>query len=210
MKSFLLFVAFLISTGLSAQDLSIFVPDVFNSYEEATINFNDGTTIRGYAKITFNSSIKFKVNDDSKPDVWTDLMLKGVIFHGALDDVGFMYVNVKNHSMMQLLEVIELGEISIFADVSSNWVSIGGEFNNKPENLDMRTYNKKTSYTFFFKKESEKEAIKLFGIFNFKKEAIAYFENCTQIVDRLNERKYKRGDIIDMVYYYNDYCAALD
>ncbi|MFT4781197.1 MAG: hypothetical protein ACJAZK_002005 [Psychroserpens sp.] len=60
------------------------------------------------------------------------------------------------------------------------------------------------------KKESEKEAIKLFGIFNFKKEAIASFENCTQIVDRLNERKYRRGDIIDMVYYCNDCRAALD
>ena len=85
------------------------MPHIFNSYEEATINFNDGTTIRGYAKITFNSSIKIKVNDYSKPDVWTDLMLKRVTFHGALDDVAFLYVNVKNHSMMQLLEVIELG-----------------------------------------------------------------------------------------------------
>jgi hypothetical protein len=149
MKRSLLLAFFLISTALSAQDLSVFVLDVFNSYEEATINFNDGTTIRGYAKITSNSSIKFKVNDDSKPDVWTDLMLKGVTFHGALDDVGFMYVNVKNHSMMQLLEVIELGEISIFVDVSSDWVSTDGEFNNKPENSDVRTYNKKISYSFF-------------------------------------------------------------
>jgi hypothetical protein len=31
-----------------------------------------------------------------------------------------------------------------------------------------------------------------------------------QIVDRIKDRKYKRGDIIEMVYYYNDYCADLD
>ncbi|MFT5848278.1 MAG: hypothetical protein ACI902_002350 [Psychroserpens sp.] len=43
-----------------------------------------------------------------------------------------------------------------------------------------------------------------------KKEALKLFENCTQIVDRIKDRKYKRGDIIEMVYYYNDYCADLD
>ncbi|MFT4781196.1 MAG: hypothetical protein ACJAZK_002004 [Psychroserpens sp.] len=129
------------------------MPHIFNSYEEATINFNDGTTIRGYAKITFNSSIKIKVKDYSKPDVWTDLMLKRVTFHGALDDVAFLYVNVKNHSMMQLLEVIELGEIFIFVDESSNWVSAGGEFNYKPENLDMRTYTTRHPILFFEKRK---------------------------------------------------------
>ena len=103
----LLLAFFLIATVLFAQDFSIFVPDVFHSYEEAAINFNDGTTIRVYAKITFNSSIKFKLNDESKPDYWTDLMLKGEVFHGALGNLDFIYVNGKDSSRMQLLEVME-------------------------------------------------------------------------------------------------------
>lgn len=74
----------------------------------------------------------------------------------------------------------------------------------------MKIYNKKISQKFFLKKESENEAIKLFGLFNFKKEAIAYFENCVQIVDKLKDKMYQRENIIDMVYYYNYHWVTLD
>ena len=182
----------------------------FDAYEEATINFHDGTSIRGFGKITVNSSIKFKVTEDGKPDVWTELMLKGITLHREPEDIEFLYINVRSRTTMQLLEVIELGEISIFVDVSSYWVPTGGQVNNIPGFYNMPTFKMNNSYRFFLKKESEVDAIALFGIFNFRKKAMTYFENCIQIVDRLKERKYKRGDIIEMVYYYNDYCAALD
>jgi len=201
---------------LSAQDFIIFEPDVFHSYEEATINFNDGTAIRGNTKITLDSPIKFKVNEDSKPDVWTDMMLKGVIFHSVFDDVSFMYVNVKNRLMMQLLEVIELGEISIFAEVSSKalpfsvFFNLGGSVALTPNNSGFsNNYDKEVFFDLYAKKENE-EAINFTTVFKFKKVATNFFENCPQIVDRLKDKKYKIGDIIEMVYYYNDYCAVLD
>ncbi len=210
MRCRLSFLFFLMPIFVFTQNLSIPIPNMFNSYEEATINFNDGTSIRGYGKITFNSSVKFKIIEESKPEVWTELMIKGVTLHRALDDIDFLYVNVKNHSMMQLLEVIELGEISLFVDASSSWTQTDTSLNNSPGSLNIPATHRSTSYEFFLKKENETEAIRLFGIFNFRKKAIEFFENCPQIVDRLKERKYKRGDIIEMVYYYNDYCAALD
>ncbi|WP_040280539.1 hypothetical protein [Psychroserpens damuponensis] len=205
MKIFLLFLFILVPTTIFAEN-SI---KALDAYEEATIHFHDGTSIRGYAKITFNSSVKFKVTEDREPEAWTELMIKGVTFHRAIDDIDFLYVKLEKVKTPLLLEVIELGEISIFVDVSSNWIS-ANHSTNETGMLHTVTSIQNTTYSFFLKKESEKEAIRLFGIFNFKKKAIKFFENCPQIVDRLNEKKYKRGNIIEMVYYYNDYCAALD
>lgn len=182
----------------------------FDAYEDASIHFHDGTSIRGLGKITNNFSIKFKTSEDSKPEIWTELMLKGITLHRHLDDIDFLYVKVKNRTSMLLLEVIELGEISIFVDVSSYWIPTGNGFNNTLGIQTMPSHQENTSYRFFLKKENEVEAIESFGIFNFRKKAMEFFKNCTQIVDRLKERKYKRGDIVEMVYYYNDYCAALD
>jgi len=208
MRVFLSIAFFLITqfsfTSEYKTDDSIFI----DSYEEATIHFNDGTSIRGYGKITINSSVKFKISEDSKANIWTELMVKGITLHRQDVDIEFLYVHVKNSSLIKLLEVIELGEISIFVEVNSYLVETGGQFNNTPGFVNMPSYYEDLSYQFFLKKESEKEAIKLFGIFNFKKHAIAFFEDCPQIVDRNKNRKYNRGDIIEMVHYYNDYCAA--
>lgn len=181
-----------------------------DAYEDATIHFHDGTSIRGFGKITNTSTIKFKITEDGKPDVWTELMLKGITLHREPEDIDFLYIKLKKVRTPKLLEVIELGEISIFVDVSSYWVPTGIPNENVPGFGAMPSFHKNTSYGFFLKKENESEAIRLFGIFNFRKKAMTFFENCTQIVERLKERKYNRGDIIEMVYYYNDYCAALD
>ncbi|MEM5563607.1 hypothetical protein WNY78_00755 [Psychroserpens sp. AS72] len=209
MKRFLFLAILMISTIVFAENSST-AEATFDAYEEATIHFHDGTSIRGFGKITYNSSIKFKTTEDGEPDTWTELMLKGITLHRELDDIDFLYVNVKNRSMMQLLEVIELGEISIFVNVSPSTQSTSTTFNNSTGLLNSTTTFQNPNYEFFLKKDNESEAIRLFGIINFRKKAIEFFKNCPQIVDRLNERKYKRGHIIEMVYYYNDYCAALD
>lgn len=209
MKIFLSLAFFLIvHLGYAAKhnaDNSIY----FDQYEEATIHFLDGTSVRGYGKITSQYLIKFKVTETSKPDIWKELMVKGITLHRENIDIDFLYVKVEGRSRIKLLEVIELGEISIFAEVKSYWMTTRDGFNGKNGLPYMPFNQRETSFEIFAKRQNE-DAINFTTVFKFKKVASKFFENCPQIVDRIKNRTYKRGDIIDMVYYYNDYCAALD
>nr|WP_321227360.1 hypothetical protein [uncultured Psychroserpens sp.] len=215
MKRFLILTIILISTNVFAKN-STTAEVSCDAYEDATIHFHDGTSIRGFGKITYNSSIKFKTTEDGKPDTWTELMLKGITLHREPEDIDFLYIKVERRKTIRLLEVIEVGEISIFAEASAAvlpftvFFNVGGSGPITNNNLGYsNNYNQEVSFNLYAKKENE-EAINFTTVFKFKKVAIAFFKNCPQIVDRLKERKYKRGHIIEMVYYYNDYCAALD
>lgn len=215
MKKFLLLTLVLISTSVFAENPTK-AAKAIDAYEEATIHFHDGTSIRGFGKITVTSFIKFKTTEDGKPDTWTELMLKGITLHRPLYDIDFLYIEVEHRKTTRLLEVIELGEVSIFAEASSTvlpftvFFNLGGSGPLIDNNLGFsNNYNQEVSFDLYVKKENE-EAINFSTVFKFKKVATAFFKNCPQIVDRLNERKYKRRHIIEMVYYYNDYCAALD
>ncbi|WP_047549828.1 hypothetical protein [Psychroserpens sp. Hel_I_66] len=214
MKLFYLLLMLMISSVVFAGNS---IP--FDKYEEATIHFHDGTSIRGFGKITVTSRIKFKTTEDGEPDTWTELMLKGITLHRELVDIDFLYIKVDRRKTLRLLEVIELGEISIFAEASSTLLPFTVYFNvgglGSPDILSNNllgvpnSYDQEVSFDIYAKKENE-EAINFTTVFKFKKVATKFFKNCPQIVDRLQDRKYKRGDIIEMVYYYNDYCAALD
>jgi len=215
MKRFLLIAIFLISTIIYAEN-STRALNPSDQYEEATIHFHDGTSIKGYGKITSNYSIKFKTEKGSKPDIWTELMLKGITLHEDNLDILFLYVKVNRRKTIRLLEVIELGEISIFAEVSTNvlpftvFFNVGGSGSFPSNNLGLSTsYNNDVDFDLNVKKENQ-EAINFTTVFKFRKTASRFFENCPQIVDKLKDKTYKRVDVLEMVYYYNDYCAALD
>jgi hypothetical protein len=185
----------------------------FDKYEEATIHFNDGTSVRGYGKIVdvFKIyKIKFKVTLDGKADVWDELMVKGLTLHRELFDIEFQYVSIVHKSKPALLEVIEQAEISAYAEVDSHWVDMNFG-NNQSSNFSYApNMVRQTSYKLFVKREETDKAFCFDGVINFKKEALKFFSNCPQIIEKIKKRQYKRHDVLNMVYYYNDYCAALD
>jgi hypothetical protein len=42
---------------------------------------------------------------------------------------------------------------------------------------------------------------------SFKKRALEYFSDCSSLVSKIEDEKYKRNDLEDLVNYYNDNCA---
>lgn len=179
----------------------------FDKYEEATLHFLDNNSIKGYGKITEFLGvykIKFKLETYSKSDVWDDLIVKGLTIHREYYDIDFLYINVMYSSKPKLLEVIEIAEISLYVEVDSYWVSSNFDGNSMfPRVPGYRD----TSYTFFVKKENQDEAINFSSVINFKKTAKEYFKNCPVLIKKIDSREFKRRDIEEIVYYYNDFCA---
>jgi len=92
---------------------------IFCQDQEATILFNDGTSIEGFGSINKNK-IYFRASLDHKPDVWIyNNMVKGITFLGFESTIKYEYVLLDEFSKPepQLLEVVEEGNVTLYARV---------------------------------------------------------------------------------------------
>jgi len=105
-KKFTTFVFILIANFAFCQD------------QEATILFNDGSAIEGFGSINKNK-IYFRASLDDKPDSWSYDMVKGITFLGFETTIKYEYVLLDefSHPEPQLLEVVENGNVTLYARV---------------------------------------------------------------------------------------------
>ncbi|TYA70183.1 hypothetical protein [Seonamhaeicola marinus] len=212
----LVFSIALLKIGNSSNVLEI---NAFEKYKIATILFLDGTSIKGYGKLSgvLNKyKIKFKVSKDDKPDVWTELMVKGITFHDESGDTTFLYVKLSKNGYPILLELVEEGVVSLFMEIRTHWINSNVDSNT---NFPMHTQVSKT-ITYFLKHNLSKEVLttsssqSLFGnvssiSFGFKKKLKRFFKGCIGIENKLDSGEFNRHTVPEMVYYYNDFCTDL-
>ena len=164
--------------------------------QEATLHFNDGTSIEGYGLIFQEHKIKFKASKNDEPSVWTGVIVSGITFHGFEYDLKFEYVYTKKSKRYPLLlEVLTgEGEVTLYTNITSDY-SFGKE--SKPLSILRVEY--------FTKRQNEEIATKLKG--NFRKNIIKYFGECSGIIKRIDNHEFRWETLIELVNYYNDFCA---
>lgn len=174
----------------------------FSQTQEATLHFNDGTSIEGYGYIFQNYKIKFRATLEDEADVWTGIIVSGITFHGFEYDIKFGYLYVKNHKRYPLLlEVLTEGEVTLYASVSRETFT-------QPINDDGIIPQSAVSYPtvrYYVKRDNEELATKLKG--RFKKCITAYFGECSGIIKGIDNHKFRWATLIDLVEYYNDFCV---
>ncbi|TDY13759.1 hypothetical protein [Meridianimaribacter flavus] len=174
--------------------------------QEATIYFNDGTSLFGYGEIYQEWKIKFRLTKDKKPDVWTDVMVSKIIFHGFEEDVEYRYLYKKEFSFRPfLLEVLTEGEVTLYADVFSSKVFIPFFSGNV---ASLRTVTLPVATKLYVKRDSEESITSINGAF--KRKVKAYFHNCPILLEKVDNNEFTRMRIIELVNYYNDFCTKLD
>lgn len=170
-------------------------------YREATIIFNDSTSIKGFAEIK-NNEIYFKLKQEAKPDKWSYDIAKGIIFSGYGFSEKFEYLKFGKHSKPKIFEVIEEGNINLYRESRMYYTSNGNTTAGKlPTNFSTYEF---TTETFYVKKKSEEFATEI--SFSFKTTAKKYFSDCEKIIEKIRNGKFTRKNIPDMVFYYNEYC----
>lgn len=171
-------------------------------YRQAKIIFNDSTSIKGFGEIK-NNEIYFKVKQEDKPTKWSYDIAKGLTFYGYGFSEKYEYIKCDKHSKPKILEVIEEGNVTLYKD---SRIFYTGNFTPSVGHLPTNISSfENISETFYVKRESEEFATNIF--FSFKTSAKKYFSDCLKIIEQINNRKFTKENIPDMVFYYNEYCS---
>ncbi len=177
---------------------------IISQNTDAVLFFNDGTSIEGYGEIYKTDKIKFRISLDEEPDIWTDLMVKKIVFYGFETSALFQYVRLKPNGSVKLLEVLVDEETKLFADVItySNYSNNGLQFNGLPTII----YNEKLTISkLYVQKAEDKFPFALTG--NFRRKSKEYFSDCEVLVKKISSGEFRKSTVNDMIYYYNDYCG---
>lgn len=182
--------------------------NIFDKKEKATIYFRDSTIQKGYAKI-IGSVIKYKKDKNSKKQVFDERNVKKIVFEKPGIDLILEYKIVKGTKTPLLLEPIVKGTITLYRDtwMANKWKA-NGEINNS--NISSTYYNSYKITDYYISKNNEIFVEKITSTHpfskNFKKAASIYFKNCPELVEKIESKEFKKGDIRRVVRYYNTKC----
>jgi hypothetical protein len=158
-------------------------------YREASILFNDSTTIKGFGELR-NNKIYFKLKQEDKPSEWQSDFAKGLIFTGYGFSEKYEYLKIDKNSKPKLVEVIEEGNVNLYKLAKLSYggihVTIGGIGNsNFPQSAVPNGSNPYENYTetFYIKRKNEVYPTDI--AFGFKKRAKRYFSDCEIILKKI-------------------------
>ena len=182
--------------------------------QEATIIFNDSTTVDGFGSINKNK-IYFRASLDDKPDIWISDMVKGITFFGFESTVKYEYVLLDefSHPEPQLLEVVENGNVTLYArvrkivNVNSNSLNSNISIIKSVSNdvIPYQSAKEEGSVEIFVKRANEKFPTSL--NWSFYKRAAKYFSDCEVLSKKIDKGEFSKNKILEIVQYYNDICA---
>lgn len=178
---------------------------IFCQEREARILFLDSTSIKGFGEIK-KDKIYFRVDQDSEITIWDFEMAKGLLFEGYGFSEEYEYVKTSEKSKPVLMEVMERGNVNLYRDASYG-LKMGIGFSAGSNGIGVGPVGDyKSVEDFYLKRPNEAIATDLSK--NFKKEAIAYFSDCKTLVEKIEKKEFRKTEIPDIVFYYNDYCDS--
>ncbi|WP_281309642.1 hypothetical protein [Flavobacterium flavigenum] len=173
---------------------------VSQDYREATILFNDSSSVKGYGEIR-NNAIYFKVQQKDKPSKWSFDITKGLLFSGYGYSEKYEYVKFEKNTNPKIMEVMEEGRLTLYRFSKSVYRNNGFTSQNGLMNSFLTEGLKETYYV---KRKNEELATDI--SFSFKFRSKIYFSDCEKIIQKINKGKFTKNNIPEIVYYYNDYC----
>jgi hypothetical protein len=160
----------------------------FEQYKNGVVYYKNGDTIKGLIKKRMLNGIKFKDSPDSKPVKLNYVKISG--FDTKYEK--YRYKKEKKSSP-KLVEIILIGKINLYSETNTSGgmlMSGGG------------TFNAGSSTTYFIEKDNE--FIKLGK--RIKKKHMAYFNDCSILIEKINRKIISRYKPIKIIEFYNQEC----
>ena len=172
---------------------------------EATILFNDSTSVKGFAEVK-KEKIYFKVSPTAEVSEWSYDIAYGLIFSGYGYSEKYVYVTPGKYAKKpKLMEVIEEGKVNLYKESSLGYnVGIGVSASKSGIGAGP-TLSYDFSTVYYVQRKNEAYATDI--TFSFKNNTLKYFSDCKALVEKIKKREFIKKDIVDIVYYYNDYCG---
>ncbi len=186
--------------------------------QPAEVTLADGSTFEGFADITKDDIIEFRMSLSDEPANMDGLDLKRVAFLEYPYDV-FEYVFIKRR--FKLLKLVAEGSINAYAQYPESFSTQKSDAQKKRENYinhDKKIFgNGVTTYSrggFKMRKRrywlKNMETGKVDDIrLNFRKEAEDWFKNCPELVGYIQNKEWTYSDMIKIIQFYNEFCGEV-
>ncbi|MDP5200648.1 hypothetical protein [Flavobacterium sp. DG2-3] len=176
-----------------------------------TIYFDDNTSVTGLGKIKSDNFIKFKLNEDAKSTDYDPMIIDKIVIEK--DGVSQVFKYKKEiDGFHKWLKVLIEGNVSLYKYDNSGLIFVPSM---TPTGFGTNGFGGTNMYSSSIEEyyvahgeEFEVISISTIGGFgkNFKKVASKFFEDCPILVEKINNKEYKKDKVYDVVKFYNTNC----
>ena len=196
--------------------LVLFSVKSFSQNQKATLHFRDDSEITGLGKIV-GEQIKFRKEKGAEKTFYDHTKIKWLIIRENDVDVEYHYKIIEGKGTILLLQILEAGNVNLYK-ISSTYhnnkmmTSGFGGFGGFGGGMSFGVGGSFTISSYYVSKKDEDQVIHLGAkgtLFtkNFKKAASEYFKDCASLVEKIQNREYKKQNIVEIVEYYNEKCS---
>ncbi|MGY3793193.1 hypothetical protein [uncultured Aquimarina sp.] len=178
----------------------------------AILIFKDGTELKGFGKIKSFGKVKFRKTKKDKAKKYKFDELHSVKIYEGGELNTYVYKSIKDSEFPKVLQLITEGKVTLYKIHTEGYYgtpNIGaGGFGGTGVGFGGGNYYSMNSY--YVKRENEEEVTHLGSTHlfskNFKKAASTYFKDCTSLVEKIQNKEFKKRHIREVVEYYNNDC----
>ncbi len=176
---------------------------------KAVLVFKNGQQKTGYAKLVNKNIVKFKDDKKAKVVEYKFSELDHIQIAYNKEYKTYEAIAIKGKNEPKVLELVEKGKVTLYTETNQSHRPIytGTTGANGPVYMGGDFIAIKNSY---IKRENENSAYhlgsdKLFSK-NFKQAASDFFQDCSKLVKKIQDKEYKKKEIKAIVQYYNNNC----
>jgi hypothetical protein len=176
--------------------------------DATTIYFKDGTKLQGLAKLINGDQVKFKKFKGDKAQKYHFENLEQVVINDREEASTYIYLETRE-GYFNVVRELEIGKVSLYVLEQTSYSApmfVGGA-NGQMNMMHANYYDIKNLYV---RRGISGEVIHLGSnqLFskNFKNAASAYFLDCPILVEKIQNKEYKKKHVRDIVNFYNLKC----
>ncbi|PCE65836.1 hypothetical protein [Sediminicola luteus] len=181
---------------------------------EARLYLKNGDTIQGFAKILSSEKVKFKHNLKGKKVIYdSNSLIKLELENNERKSfTTYSYKQYPQGIKAVFMEPIVLGRMCLYLQKIS--VSGGSIFTNN-QSAGTLGMDAKILYKYYVCRDDSFMVFEITNhgsVFNgnFVKKAKEHFNDCPTLIEKIESKEFKRGDIGDVVRYYNETCGLIE
>lgn len=167
-----------------------------------TIYFKDNTTIVGLGKLKLDGTLKFRLNEDSKSKFYDGNSIDKV----EMEDQIYQYKTIQEDFPIWMKLLIK-GKVNLYTNDVTGYSYMGGA--GMGNGMGGMSYGGTVTY-YYVSHEGDTEVFKItaIGTFskNFKNAASDFFKDCPLLVEKIQNKAFKKGDMEEVVKFYNSQC----
>ena len=187
--------------------LSLFLFSNIIAQNKLSLELKDGTAMDGFGRIKNNETILFKKTEDAEKEFYNYTTVKKIILYADDSEQNYEYKIIEDFNGIRniiLLEILKIGKVNLYQNYGDGIVYHGPI---TPSGFGGSSYSK----TKYYLSKSEDDIVTNLKNGNtyskrFKKIAKTYFTSCPDLLEKINNKFFKRYEIHSVVEYFNEKC----